>query len=257
MENLKELLPVVAWLSRKYTGGISTSVTYEQAQELMEAVLYCIKTYENEQAAGCALITLEGDSPQELYERGYELVVRKVKKMRAFYHQILKDFCSYGLKCYEDVIYQGMPAFFLHYDARFAPFNTILTLDYPVMWPMEGLCGIDAIEQYLSGVALEQKFLKAFAQDYVKQVLEAYDWNYKEQFFNLCEVLVKHLLICVMEGKSAVSEPNPVNFRKYEQWMMEQNRQTCKERFRKILKPLVDEHFHKNELLLEYLLQCV
>ncbi|MDE7059645.1 MAG: hypothetical protein K2P03_13260 [Lachnospiraceae bacterium] len=39
---MMELLPVVAWLTKKYTSGMSTSVTYEKAQELMEAVLYCI-----------------------------------------------------------------------------------------------------------------------------------------------------------------------------------------------------------------------
>ena len=38
----EELLPLVARLAKKYTGGESTSVTYETAQYLMEAVLYCI-----------------------------------------------------------------------------------------------------------------------------------------------------------------------------------------------------------------------
>ena len=43
---MEELLPVVAALGEKYTGYEHSSVTYEKAQMLMEAVLYCIGEYE-------------------------------------------------------------------------------------------------------------------------------------------------------------------------------------------------------------------
>ena len=48
---MEELLPVVGKLTEKYTGFSSTSVTYETARQLMEAVLYCIgeKSEEQEQ----------------------------------------------------------------------------------------------------------------------------------------------------------------------------------------------------------------
>ena len=51
MENseykMEELIPIVADLVKKYTGNESTSVTYEKAQQLMDAVIYCIKEYES------------------------------------------------------------------------------------------------------------------------------------------------------------------------------------------------------------------
>ena len=40
---MEELLPVVAALTAKYTGNESTSVTYEKAEQLMGAVVYCIQ----------------------------------------------------------------------------------------------------------------------------------------------------------------------------------------------------------------------
>ena len=40
--SMEELLPIVAELAEKYTSGESSSVTYERAQGLMQAVLYCI-----------------------------------------------------------------------------------------------------------------------------------------------------------------------------------------------------------------------
>jgi len=43
----EELLPIVAELADKYTGKESSSITYEKARQLMEAVLYCIHEYED------------------------------------------------------------------------------------------------------------------------------------------------------------------------------------------------------------------
>ena len=40
---LEELLPITAWLADKYTSKESSSVTYDTAQMLMEAVIYCVK----------------------------------------------------------------------------------------------------------------------------------------------------------------------------------------------------------------------
>ena len=44
---MDELMPVVAELTRKYTSGEISSVTYETARHLMEAVLYCIGELES------------------------------------------------------------------------------------------------------------------------------------------------------------------------------------------------------------------
>lgn len=40
---MEELLPIVATLAEKYTGGESSSISYEKAGQLMEAVMYCIR----------------------------------------------------------------------------------------------------------------------------------------------------------------------------------------------------------------------
>lgn len=50
---MEELIPLVKELCDRYTGKESTSVTYEAAQRLMEAVLYCIhETTGSAEAAG-------------------------------------------------------------------------------------------------------------------------------------------------------------------------------------------------------------
>ena len=43
-----ELVPIVGKLAEKYTGHEHTSISYEKAEQLMEAVLYCICETEKE-----------------------------------------------------------------------------------------------------------------------------------------------------------------------------------------------------------------
>lgn len=250
-ERMEELLPVVAKLAQKYTGGDSTSVTYERAQELMEAVLYCVREYEREQEFG--LMAAEGEGMETVYQKGYELVVRKVKKMQTFYNRLSERFCSYGCRNYEDVVRKGLPEFFRRYDPRFAPQKTLLTLDYPTLQPLNGLTGIDAIEEYLSAVSLEQRFLGAFEEAYVRRVLSAYDWNYQEQFFNLCGVFLEHVLLRVLISVP-FSEPVALEDReRLNRWREQRSEAMIQEELERILKELIKERYQGNELLYEYL----
>ena len=43
---MEELVPLVAELAESYTSFDSTSITWEKAEQLMEAVLYCIHELE-------------------------------------------------------------------------------------------------------------------------------------------------------------------------------------------------------------------
>lgn len=250
---IQELLPIVAKLSEKYTGGTSTSVTFERAQELMEAVLYCIHEYEQEQDFQNALMASEAPCTEEYYQKGFELVVRKVKKMRAFYNRLSERFDSYGCKNLEAVMEKGLPEFFRRYDARFAPHHTLLTLDYPTLLPMNGSAGIDAVEQYLSYLSLEQKFLRVFERTYVLETFGRYDWNYKEQFFNLCQIFLEHVLGCILMGKPLQAAAAPEHQDRLERWLETHSKEDMQKDLAQVLKRLVDERFRGNELLYEYL----
>ena len=67
----EELLPVVAKLAERYMGYEHTSITYERAQMLMEAVIYCIKELEQSEETG----------QQEEVDQQEEVYQRKVKKL--------------------------------------------------------------------------------------------------------------------------------------------------------------------------------
>ncbi len=195
---MEELAPIVGKLAEKYTAFGSTSITYEKAEQLMGAVLYCI--HELEGAEGVPAV-LAGGKPaaQQAYEMGAAYVEKKTKDALALYNHILPEFSDYGNRCLHDAFVKGLPEFFRHYDARFAPQNTVLTLDYPVLKDISAYTGIDKIYEFIKCIQLEQIFLNKFPEGSVKSVLSGYHRLYKDMVENLCEIVlasvIKHILV--------------------------------------------------------------
>lgn len=198
----EELLPVVSELADKYTGKESSSITYEKARQLMEAVLYCIHEYETDPAKSQELLTMdEKAAAKKVYSLGYETVLRNVKEAQILYNKIIPDFKYYENQCYYDTFVKGIPSFFLYYDPRFQPQNHILTLDYPVLNPVHSLQGIDAISAFIKCVSLEQIFLGKLPDEYVFHVLRAYSPDHEELIINLTGIVLRNVLGCRMAGK--------------------------------------------------------
>jgi len=186
--SMEELAPVAGGLIRKYGGYENSSVTYEKAEQLMGAVIYCIREYEagndsrplpEAKVSACAA-----------YQAGYECVMRKAKKAVTLYNQTAVIFHSYHLRCLKDTFRKGLPEFFRNYDPRFHPQDTILTLDYPVLVNLQDLSGIDRIYEYLRCICLEQKFLAQIPRDEVTECLREYHDCYEGLFENVCHIFL-------------------------------------------------------------------
>ncbi len=74
---MEELVPIVGKLAEEYTAYESTSITYEKAEQLMEAVLYCI--HELKEISCNSLILNEKMPAQRAYEIGAAYVKKKAK----------------------------------------------------------------------------------------------------------------------------------------------------------------------------------
>lgn len=194
---LEELASVVSRLAESSVGYEHTSLTYERVERLMEAVLYCI--HEWEQQEGSAVLAA-GMTAQQAYEAGAACVREKVGKALELYHGMLPGFVWYGNRCLYDTVIRGMPEFFKWYDVRLDPQNTILTLDYPVLRDMSGMAGIDRIYEYLVCIDLEQRFLRVFPEAYMVGVLTAHDGRYRDMIGNLCEIVLADVLGHVLAG---------------------------------------------------------
>lgn len=215
---MEELLPLVGKLAEKYTSREHTSVSYETAEMLMEAVLYCIREAEtasfDSPSAGTPSDSTSTDissasasagtpsasalSAEQAYAAGAAAVREKVNAALALYNEMIPDFIGYENRCLLDTFVKGMPAFFKWYDIRFKPQDTILTLDYPVLRNLSKYSGIDRIYEYILCIRLEQEFLSMFPEDYVVRLLSQDNGDYRDMTENLCEAvltsLAKHML---------------------------------------------------------------
>lgn len=95
---MEELFPIVTKLARKYAGFESTSLSYEKARMLMEAVIYCLDEYWS-QASGTVSRDL---SAEEQYALGAELVLEKAGRIREMHNEMSASFEDYGVKCLRD-----------------------------------------------------------------------------------------------------------------------------------------------------------
>ena len=73
---MEELLPIVAGLARKYTSGESLSVTYEKAEQLMEAVVYCINEALNQEEN--AVAPAKKSEAVEVYNAGFKAFKERI-----------------------------------------------------------------------------------------------------------------------------------------------------------------------------------
>lgn len=196
---MEELLPVVGRLAEKYTSFENTSMTYEKAEQLMGAVLYCIR--EMEQPEEKTLASVQKMPAQQAYEMGIACVEEKAKKTLKMYNELLPDFHWYENRCLHDTFVTAMPEFFKWYDIRFEPQNTILTLDYPVLSDLSGYTGVDKIYEYICCICLEQRFLHKFSETYVKKLLADYHRGYRDLADNLCEIVLRAVIRHILAGK--------------------------------------------------------
>lgn len=252
---MEELLPLVGELAEKYTGKESTSITYEKARQLMGAVLYCLREYEAglEQKEGL-VSPADRVEVKTAYQLGYEKVLEKVKETQALYNRIIGDFNPYGNRCCNDTVAKGLPSFFLYYDPRFAPQDHLLTLDYPVLCPIESLQGIDAIYVYVKSIGQEQIFLGKFPEKYIFHVLKAYSADYKSLFINIASIVLRNVLGCRMAGKGIhTGKYTGEEIKRLENCINCSTAEELERYLKKLTDELMDIGYGNNEELGEYL----
>lgn len=202
---MEELLPIVSELAQKYAGYESTSITYEKAQSLMEAVLFCLSEYNS--SAKDSLVQKD-ISVKEQYNIGAKLLSEKVENIRKIFNEISFQFEDFGVKCLYDTVQKGIPQFLKWYDIKFCPQNMILTLDYPLLIDCSSLTGADAVYKYIRAIQTEQIFLGKFDRNYVMLVLEKYNFEYRDMIENICSIVLTNII-----GHIAIKKPfNDIDF---------------------------------------------
>lgn len=253
---IEELVQIVEKLAEGYTSKESTSITYERAQQLMDAVLYCI--HEADELYRCSLIKKDGLSAQEMYDIGASCVMQKTKETMEIYNEIIADFSSYGNECLHDTVVKGLPEFFKWYDCRYEPQNTILTLDYPVLVDLTKHTGIDKIYDFLICIQLEQKFLSRFPMEYVEEILFKYDSNYSLMIDNICEIVLMNVIGHILvEKEISAAAFQPEEYKRMRGIIRNVTLKELRESLKNSIGIMVREYYEKDAKLMEYLYQAV
>lgn len=186
---MEELIPLVGMLAEEFTAKESSSVTFERARQLMEAVIYCIAHFET----GDHMFQKDHmPSAGEAYRIGYEAVIEKVKATQEKYNKLMQFFDDYGNRNYRDTVEKALPGFFLYYDVKFAPMDNIITMDYPVFGLDMEAEGIDRIRQYIDAIWAEQCYLIKFPRNFILEELRSFHPKYEKEYFNLKEILFRN-----------------------------------------------------------------
>lgn len=252
---IEELLPIVAGLSTKYTGYEHSSITYETAQMLMEGVLYCIEEYRGNNHN--ALLD-NHTSAKEAYQYGQEIVVDKTRKLHGLYHGLINDFRDYGSACLKNTVTKEIPNFLSKYDFKYAPQETLLIPDYPILKDLGTLSGVDFVLEYMECISLEQRFLSRIDDGYVPRILRAYHSDYEGLVENICEIVLQNTVGHIMLDKPLDS----MGFDREELEDLERilQRKTTEEingRITQILALLTTSYYDGDAPLLEYLVHGV
>ena len=272
---MEELVPLVGKLAEKYTGHESTSITYEKAEQLMEAVIYCI--CEGEQAVKNPLTAAQKMPAQQAYEIGFTCVRKKAETALELYNSILsgtemlteseklsesemiqkseirQGFDTFENRCFYDTVVKGIPEFFKWYDPVFEPQNTILTLDYPVLKDLSAYAGIDRIYEYIRCIELEQRFLGIFPGNHVKTVLCRYDEQYRSMIENICEIVLTDTLGHMMVRKPLQESISMDNCRRMQELLCRKDVREITVLLQEMLKSFLEQYYKGDCELTEYL----
>jgi len=259
--DMEELIPIVAELTEKYTSKESTSVSYDTAKQLMNAVIYCMNeidlVYEKSDA-NAVKDMVKQQNAKLAYRTGYELVIKKVFKTKALFEEIALGFNAYKNQAYYETVMKGMPVFFLYYDPKFNPQNHILTLDYPTIKSIQDSCGIDVIYEYLTYTKLEQDLLKAFPEEYIITLLSNYHANYEELFINIGSIVLRNILTCMIVGKKITSHIfDQKDAEVLREFIECSSQEELEIKLCNLIQILVNQGYNHNEQLYEYLKEDV
>lgn len=213
---MAQLLELTKQLSKQYTSKDTSSITYETAGMLMDAVLYCIREdrYREGSAAQGIQAPAEQGAPDAAaaFIRGRKAVLGKVNRARGIYGMLIDGFEDYGCINYRDTITRGMPGFFAKYDAKYCPQDHILTLDYPVIGGNvikrgeHTLCGIDLIYEYLKGIWSEKQFMAHFGRQEIINLMQSLYGEYESLYLdNLCEPVLLNAAGCLIAQKPVLT----------------------------------------------------
>jgi len=254
-ENIQlQCLQLLAKQTERYTGGESSSIKIETAQNILQSISYSIGVYLKNTSDTDKIVAMLKQKPlSELYQKGMELIKEQLDASKQLLHTIQNDCIITDNIAYNDTIQNGISSFFSDYDAEFASQDSSASIDYPICCDKMQLTGVEYIYDYLQKLSLENQFCKNFTDHDIHCLLQGYNDNYKDLLINIFELVLTNLVGSVLTDNDIIQlniEPldrqylqqKLSNLSKYELDTMLQDASTKLNREFNISDKLLEEH---------------
>lgn len=195
------LIDLLAWQTRKYTKGESSSVTVETAQELLSSLRYTLAVVMEETGMPYKRLLTEELPP--LIRQGQTMLQDRLEKTKRLWAAVCQTAPDIRNGYYADTL-RGIGDYFKRYDLYFFAHLKPPCIDYPLLIAAdESLQGLDFTEQYLKRMLTENLFLRCFDSHEVRELLSAIDGDIEEAYLNLCEQPLINAMGLALLGKAA------------------------------------------------------
>lgn len=183
-----ELLIILAEQTDKWNQGKSSSIPTEKAQELLTSAIFVIgiqlKSYQTPENA---VEVLKTEPLKSLFEKGLNLVQRKIAISRHRQKRIAAHLLNTPNVYYRSTIINGINGFFKLYNPQFTAQEIHIMADYPVYLGRPNFDGIEFIGRYLRCIEAENEFCMHFAPQDIHHLLCGLTQDYRSVPMNLFE----------------------------------------------------------------------
>lgn len=178
----------------KYTSHESSSVRIETAQGILASIYYTIgaKLKEATSIEEQMNLVLRMDM-NELFKQGQKLLISKVESTKGMLIE-LQSLSMLPNIAYYDTLMKGIPEFFIEYDYKYAAQESPGSIDYPLLYDPMDITGIEYLNEYLSHLLIEHTICSQVPSGAIEKLMKVYSINYKEDLFNVCELVLTNLI---------------------------------------------------------------
>lgn len=197
-------IKLLAKQTERFTGGESSSVKVETAENIMHSILYCIGFYlRSFPDINMSIEALKQKTLLELYRSGKQMMRERMGNANKLLYAIQHDGFVTDNQAYNDTIQNGIPDFFSAYDIDLAAHDTPGSIDYPLSNDQMNLVGIEYIYSYLQKLFLENQFCNLFPMYDIECLLRSYDEHYQDLLINIFGLVLTNAIGSVLAKKNA------------------------------------------------------
>lgn len=188
---------------KKYCKGLSTSVTVEVGEQLLEAIYYTIDAnFVNNFNMDNAIDLFKKNSIKDLYEEGERKLKDLFDETRDLYERVCENKYDTELIAYNDTLIEEFGKSFDVYDMDFNPQDIDISVDYPLIFGDLDQRGIYYVKNYLETIEIENMFCNCFDNRDVETLLDInakrYKLNYRDLLTNVFEIAINNTILSII-----------------------------------------------------------